>query len=229
MKQSISFFSRSELALWGSSVALITGSFLIFDREGYAILLASWIGVTSLIFNAKGHPAGQLLMVIFSVIYGIISFLGRYYGETLTYLGMTCPMALFALISWLRHPFAGNRTEVAVNRLRRGEGFFLAALTAVVTLLFGRLLLHFSTSQIILSTVSVTTSFLAVYLTFRRSAYYALAYAANDIVLVLLWGIASVEEPSYLSVSVCFLIFLVNDLYGFLSWRKMARRQRCCG
>ena len=75
------------------------------------------------------------------------------------------------------------------------------------------------------STLSVTTSFIAVYLTFRRSPYFALAYAANDIVLIVLWILASVQNISYLFVMICFVLFLVNDIYGYISWRKMKIRQ----
>ncbi|MBO5106765.1 MAG: nicotinamide riboside transporter PnuC, partial [Clostridia bacterium] len=95
------YFSKTELALWGFSVLLIAVSFFCFDKENYLTLLASILGVTSLIFNAKGNPFGQLLMVIFSILYGIISYTFDYYGEMITYLGMTMPMAIFALISWL--------------------------------------------------------------------------------------------------------------------------------
>jgi nicotinamide riboside transporter PnuC len=84
---------------------------------------------------------------------------------------------------------------------------------------------YFYTANIIPSTISVTTSFAAVYLTFRRSPYYAIGYAANDIVLIVLWALATLEEASYLSVVVCFLAFLVNDVYGFINWRKMGKRQ----
>ena len=87
---------------------MIIISFVIFDRENYLTLSASLIGATSLIFNAKGNPFGQLLMVVFSILYGIISFSFAYYGEMITYLGMTMPMAVFALISWLRNPYKGN-------------------------------------------------------------------------------------------------------------------------
>ena len=72
----------------------------------------------------------------------------------------------------------------------------------------------------------MTTSFLAVYLTFRRSPGYALGYAANDVVLIVLWVLAALADPAYVSVAVCFAAFLVNDLYGFFSWRKMECRQR---
>ena len=94
MKKWISYFTKEERALWLSSVTLIIVSFCVFDRENYLTLSASLIGVTSLIFNAKGNPFGQLLMVIFSLLYGIISYTFSYYGEMVTYLGMTMPMAV---------------------------------------------------------------------------------------------------------------------------------------
>ena len=225
MKKLTTYFSKGELTLWGSSAGLILLSFFLFDRVNFMTLAASLIGTTSLIFNAKGNPVGQALMVVFSLLYGVISYTFSYFGEMITYLGMTGPMALFALVSWLRNPYNGNRAEVAVNRLKNKELAFLYVLTALVTLGFYFILDHFNTANMIPSTLSVTTSFIAVYLTFRRSPYFALAYAANDVVLIVLWTLAAVEDISYLSVIICFVMFLVNDLYGFVSWKRMEKRQ----
>ena len=97
---------------------------------------ASLIGVTSLIFNAKGNPFGQLLMVIFSLIYGMISYTFFYYWEMITYLGMTMPMAVFALISWLRNPYKGNKAEIKVNSLTAKENIFMWIITIVITIIF---------------------------------------------------------------------------------------------
>ena len=58
-----------------------------------------------------------------------------------------------------------------------------------------------------------------------RSSYYALGYAANDLVLVVLWVLASLEDPGYIPVAVNFSIFFFNDLYGFVSWRRRELRQ----
>ena len=225
MKKLTTYFSKEELTLWGSSTALILISFFLFDRVNFMTLAASLIGVTSLIFNAKGNPIGQALMILFSLLYGVISYTFSYFGEMITYLGMTGPMALFALISWLRNPYKGNHAEVAVNRLENKELVLMYVLTAVVTWGFYFILDHFNTANMIPSTLSVTTSFIAVYLTFRRSPYFALAYAANDVVLIVLWTMAAVEDISYLSVIICFVMFLVNDLYGFVSWKRMEKRQ----
>ena len=225
MKKLTTYFSKGELALWGCSAALILVSFFLFDRVNFMTLAASLIGITSLIFNAKGNPTGQALMIVFSLLYGVISYTFSYFGEMITYLGMTGPMALFAFVSWLRNPYNGNHAEVAVNRLENKELVLMYVLTALVTFGFYFILDHFGTANMIPSTLSVTTSFIAVYLTFRRSPYFALAYAANDVVLIVLWTLAALEDISYLSVIICFVMFLANDLYGFINWKRMEKRQ----
>ena len=221
----INYFTKGEIILWSASAAVIIISFLAFDQTNYMTLCASLIGVTSLIFSAKGNPFGQLLMVVFSLLYGMISYTFSYYSEMITYLGMTMPMAIFALLSWLKHPYNGNRAEVKVNSIGKKENVYMWLGTLAITLVFYYILQYFHTANIIPSTISVTTSFLAVYLTFRRSPYFALAYAANDIVLIILWILASVSDIRYLSVVICFIAFWVNDIYGFISWRKMKIRQ----
>ncbi len=218
-------FNRFEKGLWTVSVLAILLSYALFDRGSPLTLAASLIGATSLIFSAVGNPVGQFLMVVFSLLYGVISWSFAYYGEMLTYLGMTGPMALVALISWLRHPFQGNSAQVRVDRLHRWEWPALALLTAAVTAVFYYILAWFDTANLGLSTLSVSTSFAAVYLTARRSPFYALAYAANDVVLILLWALAAMADRSYLSVMICFWMFLFNDLYGFFSWRRLEQRQ----
>lgn len=225
MKRLLNYFTKFEIGLWTSSVLLILVSFCIFDRENYLTLLASLIGATFLIFNAKGNPIGQLLTMVFGLLYAIISYEYAYYGEMITYMGMTFPMAFIALVSWLRNPYKDNKSEVKVNRLPKKEIPFMISLTLVVTVIFYFVLKYFNTANLIPSTISITTSFLAVYLTFRRSPYFALAYAFNDLVLIVLWVLASITDISYLSVVICFVVFFVNDMYGFISWKQMEKRQ----
>lgn len=225
IKSVFSYFSKAEITLWLSSILLILISFVVFDRTNYLTLCASLIGATSLIFCAKGNPIGQLLMIIFSIIYGIISFKFSYYGEMITYLGMTGPMALFSMISWIKNPYNENKSEVKVNKLKGKEIIFMILLAVVVTIIFKFILSSMNTANIIPSTISVLTSFLAVYLTFRRSVYFTLAYAINDVVLIVLWIMASMTDISYLSVVICFIMFLANDIYGFINWTKMSKKQ----
>lgn len=226
MRRLLNYFTKFELMLWLGSVGLVVISYIAFSRPIDIAFFASLIGATALIFNAKGNPFGQMLMLVFCVIYGYISYTFAYYGEVLTYLGMSFPMAALALVSWLRHPYKGKKSQVEINTIGQKEIIFMIFLSLAVTVILYFLLEFFNTANIVPSTFSVTTSFIAAYLVFRRSPYFALAYAVNDVVLLVLWVLASLKDISYLSVVICFVMFLVNDLYGFFNWKRMQKRQQ---
>lgn len=225
MKKLFSYLSVWEWILWGASLLSIAVAFFAFDRVNYFTFISSLVGVSALTFCAKGHPIGQFLVIIFGIMYAVISFSYSYYGEVITYLGMTAPMAVFALISWLRNPYEKGKSEVKVNRIGWREILLMLLASAAVTVIFYFVLLIFGTENLIPSTISVTTSFIAIYLTARRSPFYAVAYAVNDLVLIVLWILASIEDVSYISVVVCFAVFLINDMYGFFNWMRMQKRQ----
>lgn len=205
------------------SLLVVTGSFLIGSTSGYLTLAASLVGVTALIFVSKGDVIGQVLTVAFSILYAVISYTFQYYGEMITYLGMTMPIAIMSVVSWIRNPY--SEKEVKVSHLTKKQFAKVFVLAMIVTLLFYFILRYFETANLMVSTISITTSFLASFFMYLRSSAYALSYAANDIVLIILWIMASMENISYLPMIVCFVMFFVNDMYGFFNWRRMKERQ----
>ena len=217
--------TKREWILWVSSIIIITVTFFIKSSGNYLTLVASLIGATSLIFIAKGMVIGQLLMLLFSVLYALISWNLCYYGEMLTYLGMTAPMAVLSAIQWIKNPYEGKKGVVKTAKLSKKKIFYLIVMAVIVTWIFYYSLLYFNTANMMFSTISVTTSFLAAFLTFLRSPLYALGYAANDIVLIVLWVLATMGDKDYLPMIICFIIFLINDIYGYVSWRKMEKDQ----
>lgn len=146
MNNPFSTLTKKEWLLWLGSLFIVLVSNILAANFDPLTLIAALVGVTSLVFAAKGNVWAQVLMIVFSILYGIISFRFRYWGEMITYLGMA--------------------------------------------------------------------------LTMLRSSYYALGYAANDVVLIVLWLLASLTNSGYLPVAVNFIIFFFNDLYGFISWKK---------
>ena len=144
----------------------------------------------------------------------------------ITYLGMTLPMCVFALVSWLKNPYKDNKSEVAVAKLKKKDIPLIIISALAVSIAFYFILKNFNTANLLPSTFSVTTSFIAAFLTYKRSPFFALAYATNDIVLIVLWILATKEDISYISVIICFVVFLFNDLYGFSNWLRMQKRQQ---
>ncbi len=226
MKKFFKSFTLFEIILFFASFAAIIISFFAFGNTEYFYLATSLVGLFSLTLIAKGSFIGQILTVLFGMLYATVSYFYRYYGEMATYLGMTAPIAIAAVVSWIRNPAsADNRGEVKVNKISLKEYICMTALAACVTAVFYFILKYFNTNNLVLSTVSVFSSFVASYLTLRRSRFYAFAYAANDIVLIALWVLASMESFNYLAMVMCFVVFLANDVYGFINWSRMQKRQ----
>ncbi len=224
MKNPFKRLNKFELALWLCSLGAVALSFILGPEKDILSLLSSLIGVTALIFVAKGMVFGQALCVVFALLYGVVSFKFKYYGEVITYVGMSAPAAVAAVIAWIRNPY-GDGQEVKVSALTKRKVCGVAILTVTVSVLFYFILSALDTANLIFSTLSVTTSILAASLVFLRSPYYALAYAANDVVLIVLWVLAAMADVSYLPMILCFIAFLANDLYGYVSWRRMKERQ----
>ncbi len=217
--------SVPEKILWAGSVIGLALLFCLVPQKNPLTLIASVVGVTSLLFSAKGHVSGQFLQLIFCVLYSLVALGFKYYGEAITYMGMTFPSDLFAAIVWLRNPSKKGKVEVKMVHLtpKKSAVALFASTTAMVVFYF--ILKKLNTANLEISTVSVFTSMMASVLTIMRVPYYAIGYAANDIVLIIMWILASMENAVYVPMVFNFVIFFVNDLYGFFSWKKIRQMQ----
>lgn len=216
---------KYEWIIYITSLGVVALSNIIAKDIYLPTLFATLLGVTALIFVAKGNVLGQILTVIFSILYSITSYKFKYYGEMITYLGMSMPIAALSVYTWIKNPYEEGKNVVKIHRLTKRQKKIMIVLAIIVTSLFYFILKLLGTTNLFVSTISVTTSFLAVYLLALRNSYYAIAYGANDVVLIILWILASIEDLSYLPMVFCFLMFLINDIYGFISWKIREKKQ----
>lgn len=225
MKNPFKFFSRSDWIIYTLSIAIILLS-NIFAREiDYFKVIATIIGATSLIFIAKGHFLGQIIMIVFAVFYSILSYINGYYGEIIISAGLTLPLSISSIYTWVKNPYKKGENVVKSYRLN-SKDVITTILISLVVLIGGFFVLRaLNTNDLFVSTISLGTSFVASYLMFRRNSFYAIAFMFNDIVLIVLWSLASVGDITNLSVVSCFVMFLINDLYAFVSWKMREKRQ----
>ena len=91
-----------DWAFWLGSLAVVAVSNFLGGDVDPLTLIAALTGVTALMLAAKGQVFAQYLMIVFCLLYGAISCRFRYWGEMLTYLGMSLPMAVWSAVTWRR-------------------------------------------------------------------------------------------------------------------------------
>lgn len=231
IKRVIKYFSVFEWALWLGGAAVILIGFFVGEHGGclsYLSLFASLSGITCVIFNAKGSVWGQGIAILFAVLYATLAYFNRYYGEMLIYLALMLPIHIASIVGWLKNRNKkSERLEVMINDISAVEYALFAVATVLVTVAFYFLLEALGTDNLIISTISLVTSLGAAYLMLRRCEYFALFFVANDVILIVLWSLKLATDgaaviPSILS----FALFLLNDSYSFISWKRIKRRQR---
>ena len=225
MKNPFKRLSKNEWILYLISLFVVIASNFFAKDIDVINLVATAIGVTALIFIAKGDVFGQFLILVFATLYAVSALRQRYYSEIITYLGMTAPICIFTIFTWLKNPAKKGENVVKIREFTIKECLITLLLTIIVTVVFYFVLDWLKTPNLIVSTVSISTSFFASFMMLRRISFYAIGFTLNDIVLIILWSLASVNDLTCLSMVACFSMFLINDLHGFVRWRIREKEQ----
>ena len=184
-------------------------------------IFCSMLCVVTVLFLAKGNNLGNVLGILGSVLYIIVSYNNKYYGEILIYVFLMIPMYAIGVYTWLNHKNK-DTNSVEINMISKKEWTlaFLAFVVAFVGIY--SLLKIFATSTLYLSTISVLLNLFAVYLQVRRSRFCFCFYLVNDVVLFFLW-IIPVINGNYTSIPMILnpIINFISDCYGFYNWRKI--------
>ena len=208
------------------SLLIISICFLVGSDKNILTLIVSLLGIFTVICGAKGLVISPFINIIYNIIYIILCFSQKFYGEVLIYIFIMTPINIFTIISWLKNRSNENKAIVKINKIEKKEYVILGIIATFITFAFYFLLKSLNNSSLLISTLSLTDSFIASYLLFRRSSNYALIYIINDVILIILWLTTIPSEGFiYLPVIVTFAIFLINDIYGLIMWKKREKIQ----
>jgi len=109
-------WNKFEKFLLISSIILVALVGIVFKSE-ILTTLCSIVGIITALLLAKGKNLGQIFGLLIVVLYSIVSFKNKYYGEVIIYLFTMLPMYIIGIISWLKHQNKETNT-VEVNTIK---------------------------------------------------------------------------------------------------------------
>lgn len=219
------YFTKREWLIWIGSILIISIFFFANKDKNWIVYIASLIGASALIFTAKANPVSNLLFVAFSILYAYNSYITSYFGEVFNFLCINMVLAIISYISWIKNLNKSNKSETTINNLSKKNIVLSLIISIFVTFVMFFVLKYLGTSNLIISTLSVGTNFFASTLMIQRCSYFSIVYAFNDIIVIILWSIASMEDISNLPNIIYFIITFINDIYIFFNWKKIKEKQ----
>lgn len=223
IKDSFKNLNKLELTILLTSEIIIILTFLLNKEKNILSLISSMLGGISLIFLAKGDYFGHIISIIFSITYIIIAYQCKYYGEIFIYLILMIPLSIISIIVWKKNQ--SKEHVVKVNKITKKDTLLIIIITLLIGIFFYFILKSLKTNNLIISTISVMTSLSASILSIKRTPYYAIMYIVNDLVLITMWTLITIEDFSYLPNVICFITFLINDIYALINWKKLEKEQ----
>ena len=199
-------------------------AFLIPDEKEYLNLITSLVGVTCVFFIAKGKIFGQIVGIIYAIVYGLISYFHNLYGEVFLAFVFYAPLAIIGVIEWAKNQYQDTNV-VTITKMSKKDYILASTITIVMTTIAFFVLRALNTQSLIVSTISIATSTMAGYFSIKRSPLYAICYFLNDSVLIIMWSIEANLSISSLPMVISFITFVINDLYGFINWLRLRKKQ----
>ena len=218
-------WSKFEKTLLFGNIIVVSTIGIIFKAD-LLTTACSIIGINTALLLAKGKNLGQLMGILITLLYSILSFKNKYYGEVLIYVFLMLPMFVVGTFSWIKHQNK-KTNSVEINNIKAKEWIIVSIIFIGVFIGIYYVLKAFNTNELIVSTASVLASLFAVYLQVRRSKYSFSFYIVNDIILFILWG-TPVFKGNYTLIPMLLnpVFLFINDLYGFYYWRKTEKIQK---
>ena len=215
-------FERVYLYISLSSIIIVS----IIFKSDILTTVCSIIGIIVVLLIAKGKNLGQVLGIILTVMYSIVSFKNKYYGEVIIYIFFMLPMFIVGIISWIRHHHI-ETNSVEINALSKKEWIIILLIIPVLFVGIYFVLKLFNTNEIILSTMSALSCLMGIYLQIRRTRSSFIVYGINDISLILLWGMPLIHGNYTIFPIFLNAIFLfIDDIYGVYNWKKIMKLQK---
>lgn len=230
MKRFLQYFNRREWILLFLSYITIVASFFAApffqaDRSIFSVF-TSMIGIFGVILISKGDVVSHYVYIVFSILYSLMSIATHYYGEAIIYLFVMIPLHISSIISWKKN-ISDTPREVEVQKTDWKKSALIAICFVLLSIPFYHLLKYLSTDNVVISTLSLTTSCFAGYLMFKRSRFFSAVFAADDIFLLLLWGIKIyMGEYQFIPTLINVVVLTINDTYSFWCWSKRYMKQK---
>ena len=198
--------------------------FIFFDKS-WLSFSCSLIGCFAILFLAKGYFFAPAVNIVYDILYIILSYTQKYFGEAIIYLTVTMPIELYACFSWRKSKSKKNN-EIVINKLSKKEWIIFTACSISLAVGAFFVLRAIGTDEVFVSTLSFITLAMAGYLVLRKNNYYSLVYSCNDAICAVLWTLTLIKgDTSCLPIAVNFSFNFLIEFYGFFHLRKLAKQQ----
>ncbi len=221
IKTQLDNWDRLEVAWLIVATGVILSLSLWWGDNATGIIMAL-SGVLCVVLTGKGKSSAFIFGLVQVVLYAIVSYEQKFYGEVMLNVFYYVPMSLIGFLLWQKNIDKAT-SEVIKKRLPIKHTAFVFLLTLIGIVAYGFFLKSLEGGQPFVDSASTVVAIVAQYLSVKRYMEQWFMWIAVNVLNISMWGVNFFTTGESISVLLMWSIFLINAIIMMIKWNKEAK------
>ena len=218
VKRELSGWKKWEVIWLLLATAVILG-LSIYWKDSMTGIWAALTGIWCVILTGKGKLSSFWVGTVNTILYAVVAWQARYWGEVMLNLIYYVPMNFVGLYMWSKN--MNKQTEEVVKERMSFKGSVLAYTCVIAgTLVYGVILNLMNGTLPFIDSMSTVFSIFAQFLCVKRYMEQWVLWIVVDIVTVIMWVYAFINGTGDMATVLMWSIYLINAIIMFIKWKK---------
>lgn len=221
IKEELSGWKLWEVS-WLLLTIVIILALAIYWQDTIIGIISATTGVACVVCTGKGKLSAYVFGIVNTLLYAIIAYQARYYGEVMLNVIYYFPLQFYGIYVWSKHMNADTH-EVNKRQMKYRGKILLLLLVAFATMLYGYVLQGMGGKMPYVDALSTVVSVVAMMVSIKMYAEQWLLWIVVDVVTVIMWTIAFLQGNDSISTLIMWIIYLGNAIIMYFKWVKEAK------
>lgn len=213
-----------ELLWLAANCAIILG-LSIYWRDTVVGTLAALTGIAYVVCNGKGKLMTYFFGVANAVLYSVVSYQAKFYGEVMLNVIYYLPMQVYGFYIWSKN-MDSETYEVKKRKLIAKGRIQLVFAIAVITIGYGFLLRYLGGTLPFIDSLSTVASVFAVVMSIRMYMEQWTLWFVVNVVSTVMWAISFAQGGESVSTLAMWALYIANSVVMHIKWSREVKTKR---
>lgn len=224
VKNEISGWKRSEV-LWLFFSCAVICALSVYWGDSLMGMVSSVTGVAYVVCNGKGKLSAYIFGTVNCVLYSIIAFNSKLFGETMLNALYYLPMQFVGFFAWKKH--MNNETKEVMKLHMSSKGRIITAVSVVIaTILYGLLLKTFNDAMPYIDSFTTTASVIAMVVAIKRYSEQWWLWTAVNAVSIYMWWCDFSSGSDNIATLLMWIVYFATGIIMLIKWEKEVQFNR---
>ena len=221
IKNELTGWKKQEV-LWLIIACAIIAGLSIYWGDNLMGVISATTGVACVVCTGKGKLSAYIFGLINCVLYAIIAYEAKLYGETMLNAIYYLPMQFYGFYIWSKH--MNNETHEVEKKHMTNKGRLLLLLSIIIgTVGYGFILKTMGDAMPFVDSFTTVASVIAMIISVKMFAEQWWIWIAVDVFSVYMWWCNFTSGNDNMATLLMWIVYLGNACIMCYKWEKEVR------